>query len=153
MNAPKKEYRPRRLFPRTLDEVVKSATKPLMDKQGKIYGALLRDWALIVGPQRARDIRPQRLQWPAKDASGAVLHLAVRAAKAPEYAYETEQLLEQFARHFGYRAIERVVLHPAHDFAAEEVKKPTAPATETPRDMMEILQRLRQRIAGDDKRD
>lgn len=153
MSDVKKHSRPRRLFPRTLDEVVKSATKPLMDKQGKIYGALLRDWATIVGSHRARDLRPQRLQWPAKEAKGAVLHLAVRAAKAPEYTYETEQLLEQCARHFGYRAVERIVLHPAHDFAEEPVKKPVVHALETPRDMLDILHRLRQRIAEDDKRD
>ena len=50
---PKKAFRKRRLFPRSLEETMKDATKPLMDKQGKIYGALLRDWVQIVGEERA----------------------------------------------------------------------------------------------------
>jgi hypothetical protein len=149
----KQPYRKRHLFPRTIDEVVKNATKPLMDKQGKLYGALLRDWTVIVGEQRALHTRPQRLQWPTHEASGAILHLQVRASMAPEITYETQQMIEQCARYFGYRAIERMVLHPSHEFATIEEKKAPPAAAPTPRDMNDILHRLRQRIAGDDKRE
>ena len=145
------------LFPKRIDEVVKQATKPLMDKQGKLYGALLRDWPSIAG-ERAGYTRPQRLQWPTKDASGAVLHLAVSAARAPEMAYETGLLIEQCARYFGYRAIARVVIHPSHDFAPTKPEPKPAPenkndGTKTPASMTDILARMRQRIAGDDKRE
>jgi hypothetical protein len=139
------------LFPRRIDELVKIATKPLMDKQGKLYGALLQNWAQIVGPERALHSRPQKLQWPTTQANGAILHLAARAAKAPELAYETEQMVEQCARYFGYRAIARVVLHPAHDFPPIEPKKAPAAPVAAPRDMTEILQRMRARIATGDK--
>lgn len=145
------------LFPRALGDVVKAATKPMMDKQGKIYGALLRDWPQIVGAERAACTRPTRLQWPAQAATGATLHVEASVAKAPELAYETEQMLEQCARHFGYRAIARIVLHPVHGVFASPAPKPQ-PLTEKsaptkPRDMGEILRRMRDRIAGDDKRD
>jgi hypothetical protein len=116
----KKPKRKSRLFPRTLDEVVKQATKPLMDKQGKLYGALLRDWTIIVGTERARITQPQRLQFQQKDAGGAILHLDVRPSAAPELSYVTDQMLEQCARYFGYRAIERIVLHPNYEFASAE---------------------------------
>lgn len=117
MSTPaKKPFRKRRLFPRSVSEVVNEATKPLMSKQGKLYGALLRDWAQIVGEERARVTRPERLQFPTtENASGAVLHLAARPAAAPELAYATEQMLEQCARYFGYRAITRIILHATHD--------------------------------------
>jgi hypothetical protein len=161
------------LFPRTLGDVVKKATQPLMDQQGKLYGALLRDWATIVGPERARTTRPQCLKWPNAQADGAVLHLDVAAAIAPELAYETEQLLEKCARYFGYRAIARVVIHPNHEMGGQKTDLAKSPrerreaiaqhaqpseATKTnhvgsPADMMDILQRMRQRIAGGDKRD
>lgn len=151
------QYRKRRLFPRQLGEVVKLATQPLMDKQGKLYSALLRDWAQIVGAERASYCRPQRLQWPTQEAAAAILHLEVSAARAPELAYETAQIVEQCAGYFGYRAIDRIVIHAVHGVFTppKAAEKPPAPSEEkpdsTPRDMMEILHRLRQRIAGDDK--
>lgn len=134
----KKEFRKRRLFPRSLDEALKDATKPLMSKQGKLYGALLRDWAQIVGNERATVTRPQRLQFPTTEASGAILHLDVRPAMAPELTYATEQILEQCARYFGYRAITRIVIHASHkgfDTSLEdevEVKAPTLTAPQAP---------------------
>jgi hypothetical protein len=121
MTAPKKqEYRKRHLFARSLDEVVKNATKPMMDKQGKIYGALLANWPAIVGEERAKHTRPGRLQFPAKEATGATLHLDAHPAKAPELQYAHEQILEQCARYFGYRAITRIIIHPAHDMIKNE---------------------------------
>jgi hypothetical protein len=134
MNAPtKKLYRKRRLFPRSLQEVVKDATQPMMNKQGKLYGALLRDWTQIVGVARAAVTRPQRLQFSTTDGQEAILHLAVRPAAAPEIIYAQEQILEQCARYFGYRAVGRLVLHQTHGtFDEESVVQPTA---STPREM------------------
>ncbi len=125
----KKTYRKRYLFPRTLGDVVKNATQPLMNQQGKLYGALLRDWAQIVGTERATFTRPERLQFASSQSQEATLHLAVRPAMAPEISYATEQLLEQCARYFGYRAITRIILHPTHGtWGAPEEASPTAAA-------------------------
>ncbi len=157
---PKKEYRKRRLFPRSLEEVVKDATKPLMSKQGKLMGALLRDWTQIVGSERAAVTRPQRLQFASSEASSATLHLAVRPAAAPELAYATEQMLEQCARYFGYRAITRIVLHATHHvFTENEASEPmpcSAPKAATPAplpahvpsDMRAVLERLANHVAS-----
>ena len=84
-------------------------------------------------PERAAVTRPQRLQFPATEAAGATLHLDVRPAAAPELAYVTEQIIEQCARYFGYRAITRIVMHPAYGmFDVEEpiTKKSSPPAPE-----------------------
>lgn len=164
MSKPSKQpYRKRRLFPRTLQEVVKDATKPLMDKQGKLYGALLRDWSTIVGAERAKICKPERLQFPTQDGVGAVLHLQVRPAAAPELAYSTEQILEQCARYFGYRAIDRIVIHAAHGMFDDEViidKKPQKPAQTTtlpgnlPKEMRGVLERMANHFASaSDKKD
>ena len=116
MSAPtKKPFRKRHLFARTVSDVVKEATKPLMSKQGKLYGALLRDWAQIVGVERARVTRPERLQFLNAETTGAILHIRARPSAAPELAYAHEQILEQCARYFGYRAIDRMVIHATHD--------------------------------------
>lgn len=156
----KKEYRKRRLFPRSIQEVVKDATKPMMSKQGKLYGALLRDWPQIVGTARAAVTRPQRLQFPATEASGATLHLDVRPAAAPELAYAMEQMLEQCARYFGYRAIARIVIHANHHGftdAPEDKMTPEAPSTTTtstslpdhvPSEMRAVFERLASHVAS-----
>jgi hypothetical protein len=147
----KKTFRKRRLFPRSLKEAVSAATKPLMDKQGKLYSALLRDWNQIVGPY-ALVSRPDRLQFPAHDGKGATLYLSVRPAAAPELAYATEQLLEQCARYFGYRAIERIVLHQSHGtfdsnpvpqaVEKETSRKSAALPAYVPTEMRSVLERL-----------
>lgn len=151
MNEPKKPaYRKRHLFARSLDEVVKNATRPMLDKQGKLYSALIGNWAAIVGPERAAYTRPGRLHFPKQGAGSATLHLDVAPAKAPEMHYATEQILEQCARYLGYRAITRIVWHPAHDIRAPQAAptppQPATPKADAPGDLSEVLQRMRQRI-------
>lgn len=126
----KKIYRKKRLFPRTLEHAMKDAIQPLMNKQGKLYGALLRDWPKIVGAERAAVTKPERLQFSSAQSQEATLHLNVRPAAAPELAYVTEQMLEQCARYFGYRAITRIVIHAAHGMfdSADEVQHTTSKA-------------------------
>jgi len=157
MNKPKKQYRKRYLFPRTLGDVVKQATQPLMNQQGKLYGALLRDWANIVGPERAKVTKPERLQFTNTGSQEATLHLTVRPAAAPELAYVTEQMLEQCARYFGYRAITRIILHPAHGVFDEKETAQTSPTLSTapaplpanvPADMQGVLGRIAAHLAS-----
>lgn len=128
MSAPsnKKPYRKRYLFPRTLGEVTQQATKPMMDAQGKLYGALIRDWAVIVGEARARICTPQRLQFPAKEAADAVLHIDVHPAHVAELQYALVPMVEQCARYFGYKAIERIVLHADYTQMTANVAVPAS---------------------------
>lgn len=158
MSKPKKPFRKRHLFARSVNDVVKEATKPLMSKQGKLYGALLRDWPQIVGDRRAAVTRPQRLQFPTSaETSGATLHLHVKPSAAPELSYELEQMLEQCARYFGYRAINRIVVHAEHGmFDTEEPahEKPvihpasTVISTELPKEMRAIFERMANHLAS-----
>ncbi len=153
---PAKTYRKRRLFARSVAEVVKEATKPFMSHQGKIYGALLRDWPTIVGEQRAQVTRPQRLQFPTNEASGAILHIEARPSAAPELGYASEQMLEQCARYFGYRAISRIVIHASHHgFETEEpptmMPKTSAQpllAVNVPEEMRDAFTRIAAHIAS-----
>lgn len=151
--------RRRHLFPRTVGDVITAATKPLMHKQGKIYTALLRDWTSIVGQERAAVTRPERLQFRGADTQEAILHLAVRPAAAPELAYVTDQILEQCARYFGYRAVTRIVLHPTHGTFTtreEQEEKVTSapasalstPATPLPSDLPPEMRGVLERIAN-----
>ena len=154
----KKPFRKRHLFARSVNDVVKEATKPLMSKQGKIYGALLRDWAQIVGTERAKVTRPERLQFANGEALAATLHINARPHAAPELTYAHEQMLEQCARYFGYRAIDRIIIHATHaGFTDDDVptpappKKPSAAAPlpkSIPSEMRGVLERLSRHIAS-----
>lgn len=167
MTTPKKKpFRKRHLFARSVDDVVKEATKPLMHKQGKLYGALLRDWEKIVGSKRACVTRPDRLQFPTTEAGGATLHVLARPAAAPELAYETEQMLEQCARHFGYRAITRIVIHASHTLATADAETPAPPKSNSPAnitlptsqnsaipsEMRSVLERIARHVSASDKK-
>ena len=154
----KKPFRKRHLFARTVNDVVKEATKPLMSKQGKLYGALLRDWAQIVGPERARVTRPDRLQFMNAEATGAILHISARPSAAPELTYAHEQMLEQCARYFGYRAIDRLVIHATHEGFTHDAPAPSAPTAESvatvalptnlPNEMRHALERLSKHLTS-----
>ena len=153
----KKTYRKRRLFPRTVEDVVREATKPMMDKQGKLYSALLRDWSQIVGAERAAVTRPARLQFATGDSVEATLHLDVRPAVAPEFAYITGQIIEQCARYFGYRAVTRIVLHATHGVFDDKKEAPvTKPRTQAPApvasdapdDIADVLARIGAHVAS-----
>ena len=141
--------RPRRLFPRSLSEVVKAATQPLMQRQGQVYGALLRDWVSIIGPERAQYITPQRAQFSRHEGEGITLHVNVSAEKAPEVSYMQQALLEALARYFGYRAVTRLVLHTSYDRrAVDSPTKPlTPPAESAPKDLKDIFKRLQKHFS------
>lgn len=104
-------FRKRRLFPRTLDEVVKATTKPMMDAQGSFTVKLLRDWPQIVGVAAAKQMQPKRVIFPHKDTTGGILHLSVTPELAPEITYRVEAIIEQIARYTGFKAIDRIIIH------------------------------------------
>ena len=157
-HAKKKPFRKRHLFARSVSDVVKEATKPLMSKQGKIYGALLRDWAQIVGAERAKVTRPERLHFANGEALSATLHINARPHAAPELTYAHEQMLEQCARYFGYRAIDRIIIHATHAGFTDNEATPLAPTIKpsvaeplpesVPHEMRAVLERLSRHIAS-----
>lgn len=148
--------RPSRLFPRSLADVVKEATKPLVRQRGKFYTALVRDWTVIVGAQRAAYLSPLKIQFIRQgEEETATLHLAVSAERAPEAAYMQEQLLEQLARYFGYKAIARLVLHPTHAMVSEETavtaetagaQPPLTLPASIPREFHAIFERIQRHL-------
>lgn len=117
MSETKPTYRKRRLFPRTLDEVVKATTKPVMDAQGNFTMKLMRDWVSIVGSEAAKTIQPKKVVFPHTEATGGVLHINVAPEIAPELQYRQEAIIEQIARYTGFKAIERIILHPDHSLS------------------------------------
>ncbi|MBN8542856.1 MAG: DUF721 domain-containing protein [Alphaproteobacteria bacterium] len=123
MTTTKPTYRKRRLFPRTLDEVVKVTTKPMLDAQGNFTIKLMRDWGEIVGHDAAKSMQPKKVIFPKADATGGVLHLSVAPELAPEITYRANAIIEQIARYTGFKAIDRIIIH-AEDMTSDKSHKP-----------------------------
>lgn len=118
-NAPRK----RRLFPRSLNEVVVATTEPLFKDKQQVTLRLMRDWARIVGEENARSIQPRKLMFQGESMAEGTLHLEVAPALAPEMPYRTEDLRERIACYFGFNAVARIVVHPHAPLAKYHAKQ------------------------------
>lgn len=95
-----------RLIGRTVPEVAGKA----LGKRGLAFGALITDWASIVGSQLSLRSAPERLVFPRGKREDATLHLRVAGAFALELQHLEPQIIERINGFFGYRAIARIKL-------------------------------------------
>jgi hypothetical protein len=105
-------WRRRRLFPRSLSEVMVATTEPLFKDKQQVTLRLMRDWARIMGDEMARHIQPRKLIFLGESMADGTLHLDVAPALAPEMPYRTEEIRERIACYFGFNAVARIVIHP-----------------------------------------
>jgi hypothetical protein len=123
MNSPS-GFGPQRLG-RTLNAVAGKA----LGKDGMAFGALLTDWAAIVGGRLAEQTSPLKLAFPAGRRENAVLHVRVSSAAALLVQHEEPQILERINSFMGYRAVARLKLvHagpvlPQKNYAMKPVKR------------------------------
>jgi hypothetical protein len=121
--SPKPRWRKRRLFPRSLSEVVVAATEPLFKDRQQVTLRLMRDWVRIVGDEAAREMQPRKLVFLTESMAEGTLHLDVAPEIAPEMPYRTEVLCEKIARYFGFHAVARIVIHPHAPLSVKPPKK------------------------------
>ena len=120
---PRKALRKRRLFPRSLHDVLVATTDPLFKDKQQVTLRLMRDWARIVGEENARSIQPRKLMFQGESMAEGTLHLEVAPALAPEMPYRTEDLRERIACYFGFNAVARIVVHPHASLAKNSSKQ------------------------------
>ena len=97
--------------PRALAAVVDGVTKPAFGRRGFAAGAVVTDWARIVGPYLAANTAPEKIIEAGERGDEGTLHLRVgNAALATELLHLEPQLVERVNGYFGYRAISRVRL-------------------------------------------
>ena len=112
LTAPRYAYVPARAVGAYLPKLTRKAFETF----GFSTGALLTDWATIVGDQTAGYAVPERIKWPrgagetvdaehVRGRSGATLVLRVDPARALEVEYVGQQILERINAYFGYRAV------------------------------------------------
>ncbi len=97
---------------RAIAASVAKLTKPVLDKRGRAFAALVGEWAEIVGPALAPFTLPEKLSsGPASDVEpGAVLTMRVAGGAALEIQHMAPQILERINTFLGYTAVSRLRL-------------------------------------------
>jgi hypothetical protein len=86
-------------------------TKPVFGKHGFVSGALIVDWASIVGSAVASYTLPLRIKFPPKErAEGTLVVKVASSAFAPELQHLEPLILQRINAHFGWQAVARLKL-------------------------------------------
>jgi hypothetical protein len=117
------------MSPRALAGPLSRLTKPVLDKRGRAFAALVGEWAQIIGPALAPSTLPEKLTTGPTSAvePGGVLTLRVAGAAALEIQHLAPQILERLNAFLGYTAVSRLKLVQA------PLPLPAAPPAPPPR--------------------
>lgn len=149
--------------PQRLGRTLNAIAGKALGKNGMAFGALLTDWAAIVGSRLADQTAPLKLAFPATKRENAVLHIRVSSAAALLIQHEEPQILERINAFMGWRAVARLKLvHagpalPTKSYAPvvpkrlDPVKEAELTATTAPIENPElraVLERLGRAVGG-----
>ena len=135
--------------PRALAAVVAAVTRPLFGRRGLADGAIVGDWAAVVGPRLAELSAPERIVYPRGERRQGTLHLRVAGGSlAVELQHLEPLVVERVNGYFGYQAVARLKLIHGPLPAPEPTATP-APRALTPAED-EMLRRL---LAGVEDRE
>lgn len=86
-------------------------TKPVFGKHGFVSGALVVDWAAIVGSAVASHTLPIRIKFPPKERGEGTLEIKVASsAFATELQHLEPLIVERINGYFGWKAVARLRL-------------------------------------------
>jgi hypothetical protein len=140
----------RRRRPHALAEAIGRVTSPLYQSRGFAGGAVIGDWANIVGDRLAAESAPESLRFPPKRRRGGTLTLRIASGGlALELQHLQGQLIERINSYFGFDAVARIrfvhgpITSPA---ARREAHRPPVPASDpnlaTPADLLALLAKV-----------
>jgi hypothetical protein len=100
------------MSPRAIAQTLPKLTKPVLDKHGRAFAALVGEWNEIVGPALAPLTLPEKLATGPASASepGGVLTIRVSGGAAIEIQHLAPQILERINAFLGYSAVSRLKL-------------------------------------------
>ncbi len=120
------------MSPRALAATLPKVTKPVLQKHGGAYAALIGEWANIVGPALAEVSLPEKLS-PAPNRLGGSLTVRVAGGAATEFQHMAPQVIERINTFLGFAAVTRLKLVQAPLPGRRPVRKtpprPVPPAT------------------------
>ena len=95
------------MSPRALAATLPKVTKPVLEKHGRAYAALIGEWSNIIGPALAAFSLPEKL---ASGATGGVLTVRIAGAAATEFQHLAPQILDRINTFLGFGAVARLKL-------------------------------------------
>jgi hypothetical protein len=85
--------------------------KPALRRRGFQDSNLIKDWAIIVGPQFAEYSSPECIRYANKGKIDGTLHLCVHGSAAMLMKHIEDQIVERVNRYCGYKAVARITMH------------------------------------------
>lgn len=107
---------------RSLSNFMPSITEQAVGKKGLLFGKLIKNWAHIVSPEKAKLAIPEKISFSstARDKgtkTGATLFVATTSAYASVLDHERPIWIEKINLFFGYEAVENIKF--VHNLKAE----------------------------------
>jgi hypothetical protein len=97
--------------PRALAAAITRLTAPVFGRRGFAQGAVVNEWAAIVGEHLALHTAPEKIVHAEGGREEGTLHLRIDSgALAIELQHLESQLIERVNGYFGYRAVSRLRL-------------------------------------------
>jgi hypothetical protein len=97
------------MSPRALAATLPKVTKPVLEKHGRAYAALIGEWHNIAGPSLAAMSLPEKLVTAGGRAAGT-LTVRVAGAAATELQHLAPQVIERINTYLGFSAVTRLKL-------------------------------------------
>lgn len=92
--------------------MVARIARPLFRRRGFAEGAIITDWAAIVGAHLSSVALPERLVFDRGKRDQGLLVVRVPSAFGPELQHLSPQIIERINVHFGYPAVARLKILP-----------------------------------------
>jgi hypothetical protein len=115
----------------TVGATVAKIAQPLFRRRGFAEGAIVTDWAAIVGAHLASIALPERLAFERGRRDQGTLMIRVAAAFGPEIQHLAPQIIDRVNVHFGYPAVASLKILPGA-MPEPPRRKPRQPAPPPP---------------------
>jgi hypothetical protein len=96
------------MSPRALAATLPKVTKPVLEKHGRAYAALITEWGNIAGPTLAALSMPEKLSPGGPNAGGGTLTIRVAGAAATELQHMAPQIIDRINTCLGFSAVARL---------------------------------------------
>jgi hypothetical protein len=109
---------------RSLSDITKAFTDPLLSKQGFLSGSLLKDWTVIVGANYAKTVLPEKVIFPKDKNTDGTLYVTVESSGvACLFEHAKGDIIHRINSYYGYAAISSIRIKTSHHYKLLPVKK------------------------------
>jgi hypothetical protein len=115
----------------TVGATVAKIARPLFRRRGFAEGAIITDWAAIVGAHLASIALPERLAFDRGRRDQGTLMVRVASAFGPEVQHLAPQIIDRVNVHFGYPAVAKLRILPG-TMPEPPKRRPREPAPPPP---------------------